>query len=142
METISKTGYNNEYYPNLKLADNVIPVNDFSHIEDCDIIFLCVPSSSIRSLLKMLPNNICEDCIIVSTAKGIEYPSLKTMSGIIGEYFTRSPVVFSGPNFAFEIALALFTTANIASENLKYLNLIKKVLSTDKFKIKMKYHSG
>ena len=137
VRTISKTRYNNEYYPNLVLSDNIIPVNDFKHIEECDIIFLCVPSSSIRYLLKILPQNICEDCIIVSTAKGIEYPSLMTMSGIISEYFNRSPVVMSGPNFAFEIALSLFTTVNIASENKQYLKLIKKVLSTNNFKIKI-----
>ena len=51
-EEISKTGYNSEYYPNLKLASNIIPTNDFKTIESCDIVFLCVPSSGIRSTLK------------------------------------------------------------------------------------------
>jgi len=137
VDDIIKTGYNTEYYPNLKLADNIIPVGDFSHIKECDIVFFCVPSFGIRNALKELSNYICEDCIIVSTAKGIEYPSLNTMSQIIEEYFNRSPVVFSGPNFAFEIALSLFTIANIASDDLKSLEPVKKVLTTDKFKAKV-----
>jgi len=137
VDDIIKTGYNTEYYPNLKLADNIIPVDDFSHIKECDIVFFCVPSFGIRNALKELSNYICDDCIIVSTAKGIEYPSLNTMSQIVVEYFKRSPVVFSGPNFAFEIALSLFTIANIASDDVKSLEPVKKVLTTDKFKAKV-----
>jgi glycerol-3-phosphate dehydrogenase (NAD(P)+) len=137
VDQIAKTGYNTEYYPNLKLADNIIPVANFSHIKDSDIVFFCVPSFGIRNALKDLSNYICEDCIIVSTAKGIEYPSLNTMSQIVKEYFNRSPVVFSGPNFAFEIALSLFTIANIASDDVKSLEPVKKVLTTDKFKAKI-----
>ena len=137
VDDIIKTGYNTEYYPNLKLADNIIPVDDFSHIKECDIVFFCVPSFGIRNALKELSNYICDDCIIVSTAKGIEYPSLNTMSQIVVEYFKRSPVVFSGPYFAFEIALSLFTIANIASDDVKSLEPVKKVLTTDKFKAKV-----
>ena len=137
VDEIAKTGYNTEYYPNIKLADNIIPVNDFKHVKDCDVVFLCVPSSGIRSPLKELSESICKDCILVSTAKGIEYPSLKTMSEIVTEYFNRSPVILSGPNFASEIALSLFTVANIASDNPEHLNMVKKVLTTDEFKVKL-----
>ncbi len=137
VDEITKTGYNTEYYPNLKLADNIIPTNDYNHITECDVVFFCVPSFGIRTALKKLSNYICKDCIIVSTAKGIEYPSLKTMSEIVKEYFNRYPVVLSGPNFAFEIALSLFTIANIASDNPKQLEPVKKILTTDKFKAKI-----
>ena len=135
MNEILKTGYNKEYYPNLKLSQNITPINDFKPIEDCDVVFLCVPSSTFRSPLKELSKYVNEDAVLVSTAKGIEYPSLKTMSEILTEYFTKEPVVLSGPNFAFEIALELFTTTNIASENPENLKLIHKVLSTDEFKV-------
>ena len=137
VDEITKTGHNTEYYPNLKLADNIIPVNDFKLVKECDIVFLCVPSSGIRSPLKELSKSICKDCILVSTAKGIEYPSLKTMSEIVSEYFDRSPVILSGPNFASEIALSLFTVANIASNNPEHLDTVKKVLTTDEFKVKL-----
>jgi glycerol-3-phosphate dehydrogenase (NAD(P)+) len=137
VDEIAKTRHNTEYYPSLKLAENIIPVNDFNHVKNCDIVFLCVPSSGIRSPLKELSKFICKDCILVSTAKGIEYPSLKTMSEIVTEYFDRSPVILSGPNFASEIALSLFTVANIASDDPQHLDLVKKVLTTDEFKVKL-----
>jgi glycerol-3-phosphate dehydrogenase (NAD(P)+) len=134
VDDITKTGYNTEYYPNLKLNDNIIPTNDFNHIKECDVVFFCVPSFGIRNALKEVSPYICDDCVLVSTAKGIEYPSLKTMSQIVMEYFNRYPVVLSGPNFAFEIALSLFTVANIASDDDESLKLVKKILSTEKFK--------
>lgn len=137
VDEITKTGYNTEYYPTLKLADNIIPTTDNNHISECDIVFFCVPSFGIRDVLKKFSNYINNDCIIVSTAKGIEYHSLKTMSEIIEEYFNISPVILSGPNFAFEIALSLFTIANIASDNPKHLEIVKKILTTEKFKTKI-----
>ncbi|MCK9152264.1 NAD(P)H-dependent glycerol-3-phosphate dehydrogenase [Methanobacterium alcaliphilum] len=137
VEEIARTGYNSEYYPNLKLAENITPVSDYDCIKKCDMVFLCVPSSGLRSTLKKLSPYICKNCIMVSTAKGIEYPSSKTMSDIIREYFDISPVVFSGPNFAFEIAQSLFTAANISSDNPQNLEIVKKVLSTEEFKVKV-----
>lgn len=134
-EEIFKTGYNKEYYPNLKLAENIIPINDFKPVGGCDAVLLCVPSSTFRSPLKELSKHVSDDVVLVSTAKGIEYPSLKTMSEILAEYFSTDPVVLSGPNFAFEIALSLFTTTNIASENPLHLKRIKEVLTTDEFKV-------
>jgi glycerol-3-phosphate dehydrogenase (NAD(P)+) len=59
------------------------------------------------------------------------------MSEIVAEYFDRFPVILSGPNFASEIALSLFTVANIASDDPKHLDLVKKVLTTDEFKVKL-----
>ncbi|GAB4318097.1 MAG: NAD(P)-binding domain-containing protein [Methanobacteriaceae archaeon] len=137
VEQISKTGYNIEYYPNLKLAQNVCPINSFKYLKECEIIFLCVPSSEIRKALENMEPYLGKDCVIVSTAKGIEYPSLKTMSQIINEKLKRSPVVLSGPNFAFEIAFSLFTATNIASENQDHLERVNEILSTEKFKVKV-----
>lgn len=137
-EQISKTGYNVEYYPNLKLAQNICPINTFKYLRECEIIFICVPSSEIRKALDDIGPYLSNDCVIVSTAKGIEYPSLKTMSQIITEKLKRSPVVLSGPNFAFEIAFSLFTATNIASENQDHLKRVEEILSTEKFKVKVK----
>lgn len=57
------------------------------------------------------------------------------MSTIIGEETGRSAVVFSGPNIASEMMKGLFTASTIASKNEKYLNDVKNVLESDKFKV-------
>ena len=135
--TINETGINNEYYPNTKLEENIIATNDYNDLKDCNIIFLSIPSSAFRSTLSEIKDCINEDTILVTTAKGIEYPSLKTMGKIIEEYFDSDYVALSGPNFASEMILNLATVSNIASRNNENALRVKEVLSTDHFKVKI-----
>lgn len=136
-ESISKTGYNTEYYPNTQLKDNIIATTDLTDLKDCSIIFLAIPSSAFRNALKSLKEIVEEDTILVTTAKGIEYPSLKTMGNLIEEYFDGEYVSLSGPNFASEMVLNLATVSNIASKNKENAIKVKDVLSTPQFKIKI-----
>lgn len=136
-ETINTTGINNEYYPNTKLEKNIIATNDYNDLKGCKIIFLSIPSSAFRSTLSTIKEYIDDDAILVTTAKGIEYPSLKTMGNIIEEYFDDNYVALSGPNFASEIILNLATISNIASKNNENALKVKKVLTTPQFKIKI-----
>ena len=136
-EIINETGFNNEYYPNAKLNENIIATTDFNELNDCEIVFLSVPSSALRETLANLKEFIDESTILVSTAKGIEYPSLKTMGNLIEEYFDDSYVSLSGPNFASEMVLNLETASNIASKNKENSIKVKEVLTTPQFKVKI-----
>lgn len=134
-ENIQKTGYNTEYYPNIKLNKNIKPTSNLSNIKDSEIIFLSIPSSAFRNTLEKIKEYI-NGKILVSVSKGIEYPSLKTMGKIIEEY-TNDYVILSGPNFASEIILDLNTITNISAKNLKNAEIVKKILETDQFKVKI-----
>ena len=136
-KTINDTNINNEYYPNTRLEENIIATADINDLNDCKIIFLSIPSSAFRFTLATLKKHIADDTILVTTAKGIEYPSLKTMGNLIEEYFDESFVALSGPNFASEIILNLATVSNIASKSEENALRVKKVLSTPQFKIKI-----
>ena len=136
-DSISKTQFNTEYYPNTKLNDNIITVNDFNDLKDCDIIFLSIPSSAFRDTLRQLKNTVSDDVILVTTAKGIEYPSLKSMGKLIEEYFDDGYVALSGPNFASEMILNLPTVSNIASKNKENSLKVKEVLETSQFKVQV-----
>ena len=39
-ETINSTRFNDEYYPNTKLEDNIIATTDLNDLKECQIIFL------------------------------------------------------------------------------------------------------
>lgn len=136
-DDINNTHYNTHYYPNHKINDNIKATTDFDELKECDIIFLAIPSSAFRETLKRLKEVISQDTIIVTTAKGIEYPSLNTMGNLISEYFDENYVVLSGPNFASEIMSNLPTVTNIASRNPKNSRKVKEVLSTKYFKVKI-----
>lgn len=136
-DEINNCRYNTKYYPNYKLNDNIKATVDVNDLAKCDIIFLAIPSSAFRKTLKDLQNIVKKDVIIVTTAKGIEYPSLKTMGNLIEEYFDENYVALSGPNFASEIMLNLPTVTNIASKSYENSVKVKKVLSTKQFKVKI-----
>lgn len=136
-DEINNFRYNSQYYPNSKLNDNIKATVDIRDLSKCDIIFLTIPSSAFRETLKNLQNIVKKDVIIVTTAKGIEYPSLKTMGNLIEEYFDENYVTLSGPNFASEIMLNLPTITNIASKCYENSVKVKKVLSTKQFKVKI-----
>ena len=135
VDAINNTGYNEEYYPNIKVQPNIRAVNDFKEFKNVEMIFLCIPSSTVRSITAKLNDIISEDCILINTAKGLEVSSYKPMSTIIEEETGRPAVVFSGPNIASEMMKGLFTASTIASNDEKYLNNVKKVLESDKFKV-------
>ena len=136
-DSINDTGFNLEYYPNVKLMDNIVATTDLKDLAECKVIFLSVPSSAFRLTLSDLKEVIPKDTILVTTAKGIEYPSLKTMGNLVEEFFDDNYVALSGPNFASEIVLNLPTVSNIASKNRQNALIVKDVLSTKQFKVKI-----
>lgn len=136
-DDINNTGYNTHYYPSQKLNENIKATTNLDDLKQCDIIFLAIPSSAFRQTLKSLKSVISNDTILVTTAKGIEYPSLNTMGNLISEYFDENYVVLSGPNFASEIMLKQPTVTNIASRKPENSEKVKEVLSTKQFKVKI-----
>ena len=136
-DDINSKGYNTKYYPNVKLNDNIRATLDISDLKDCDVIFLTIPSSAYRSTLDELKKVLADDVILVTTAKGIEYPSLKTMSRIIAEYPFKNIVALSGPNFASEIMLNLPSITNIASSDIQSSRRVKEILESKQFKVKI-----
>ena len=136
-KSINETRFNDEYYPNTQLKENIIATTDLNDLEECEIIFLSIPSYAFRTTLDSMKSIVNEDTILVTTAKGIEYPSLKTMGNLIEEYYDDSFVALSGPNFASEIMLNLPTVSNISSRNMDNSKKVKKVLTTKQFKVKI-----
>lgn len=134
-DEINEKHYNSQYYPNLKLKENIIGINDFTKLDKVDVVFLCIPSSTVREVTVELNEIISQNCIIVTTAKGMESNSNKRMTEIIEEIINRPAVALSGPNIASEMAKNLSTATTIACSNKDYLEVIEKILKTKKFKV-------
>ena len=135
MNDIQNTQRNLEYFPNIQLSPNIEPIYKYESGLDSEIIFFCVPSSAVRDVSREVKDLINPETILVSTAKGIEYPSGKTMSQIIFEETGKHPVILSGPNFASEIVLNQPTATTIASSEAKGLGKVQKALTTEEFRV-------
>lgn len=135
VNSINETHFNKDYFPNIRLEENIIATNDLIDLKNAEIIFLTLPSSTIREVTRILKDIISPDCVLVSTAKGLEKDSQKRMSDVIEEETGRSAVVLSGPNIAAEMVEKTFSSASIACKNKQSLEKVENVLSTPKFKV-------
>lgn len=134
-EDINHTNINSQYFPNVKLHENITAISDLNELKEVEIIFLCIPSSVLREIVIKLEKIVSQNCIFVSTAKGLERNTNKRMTEIIEEVIKKPAVAFSGPNIASEMVKSLSASTTIACENEDYLNKVKEILVTDSFKV-------
>ena len=119
IDSINSDQHNKNYFPGLPLNPNIHArlISNRLDIADCETIIIAVPSSEVRSIASAISDNLANQ-IVITVSKGLDCPSLKTMSEIIFEE-TKNPniVCFSGPNFADEIAYGHIAGATIGMDN-------------------------
>jgi glycerol-3-phosphate dehydrogenase (NAD(P)+) len=128
---------NVEYLPGYHLADSLVITSDLEMaVRQSDLIFVSIPSHSFRAVTKAMKPFLCEDAIVVSTAKGIEPKGFTLMSQILEEELPDHPIgVLSGPNFAKEIVRQLQTGSVIASGDDRVIDCVQKTLSSASFRV-------
>lgn len=135
VDDINNIHYNKDYYPNVKLSENILGINNFETLHDADCVVLTIPSSNLRDVMEDLKKVISKDCLIVSTIKGIEKSSSKTASDIIKEIVDNPIAILSGPNIAREIVLNLPAATTIACSSDEYNDMIKSIFESNEFKL-------
>ncbi len=117
VDSINTGNCNKRYFPGLRLNPNIRArlMNDRQGLADCEAVIIAVPSSEVRSIVSANHDELAGK-ILITVAKGLEYPSLKTMSEIIRDE-TGNPnmACFSGPTFADEIAYGHIAGATIGA---------------------------
>ncbi|THG32070.1 NAD(P)-dependent glycerol-3-phosphate dehydrogenase [Naasia lichenicola] len=117
------TGHrNSDYLPGINLPAALRADSRLGAVlEGAELVFVAVPSQTLRANLTAAASSIPSDAIVVSLMKGIEQGTLKRMSEVIGEELGiggAQIAVASGPNLALEIAKQWPTAAVIASDDL------------------------
>ena len=130
---------NKDYFPKIKLNDNIIATSDLSDFSDADAIILTIPSSNLREIMGKLSTIISKECVIITTIKGIEKSSSKTASEVIKEFVDNKVFVFSGPTIARELVLNLPFATTIAIDNEEDKEFIREIFESDVFKLQFNY---
>jgi glycerol-3-phosphate dehydrogenase (NAD(P)+) len=106
INSINEHHINRKYFPRTKLNSNITALNlsvDCDVLETTDLVIFSVPSGVTREVAKFL-RACCKGNLIVSAAKGIEYPSLNLMSEVIrAETGNKRVSSLSGATFADEL---------------------------------------
>ena len=136
-EQLNLTHENSQYLPNYRLNERVVATSDMAAaVKDSYLIFVAVPSSSFRQVVRDMVPHISEDTVLVSTTKGIESGSFDMMTQILNQEAPKAKVgVLSGPNLAMEIAKKNPTGTVIASPDEQVRKLVKSVLKSKYFRV-------
>ena len=123
----------------VQLPEKIELTTNLAHaIDGAEIILMVVSTSGTRPVSKQLFDaGIKPEQIIVNASKGIELPSLNTLSNVIKEELPHNFVaVLSGPTLAGEVLKGLPTAASVACENIEVANKIQGALTFEnKFRL-------
>lgn len=136
-ESLNRLHENINYLPGYKIHEDVLATTDLAGtVCDVDLIFVAVPSSSFREVVKQMQPLIHEDAILVSLTKGIEAKTFALMSQILAEETSNALIaVLSGPNLAKEISGGSPTGAVVASKDEHVVTEVQEVLRSDSFRV-------
>ncbi|WP_028238853.1 NAD(P)H-dependent glycerol-3-phosphate dehydrogenase [Stutzerimonas azotifigens] len=127
---------NPRYLKGVTVLDGVEPVTDLAAtVEACELIFVALPSSALRSALQPVAGLLAGKQL-VSTTKGIEAEGFKLMSEILAEIAPQARIgVLSGPNLAREVAEHALTATVIASPDEALCRNVQAVLHGRTFRV-------
>ena len=136
-DAINQSRVNSRYVPKLSLADSLIASSDIeSVLSGAEVVFIAIPSSSFRAVLKQAKPYLNDSQLLISTTKGIEAGTFQLMSQVMTQEAPNNPSgVISGPNLAKEIANRELTATVIASAHEQVQSLVQTLLQSSYFRV-------
>lgn len=136
-KSINEQHENPKYLPGIALNPHLTATTDLRDaVTDVDVIFVSVPSKSVRDVILSFADYISPKQALISTTKGIEPDNFLLMSQVIREVFPDNPLaVLSGPNLAKEIAKKELAATVAACENSELRRNIQEALSCPYFRV-------
>ena len=137
VDEVNQKHENSQYLPGYELSEKVVATKDMeTAIASASVIFVAVPSSSFREVVKQIVQFASKEAMLISTTKGIEAGTFKLMSQILSEEALNAKVgVLSGPNLAKEIASNHLTGTVIASNSEEVRDIVKEILRSETFRV-------
>lgn len=136
-KSIETSRENVKYLPGYPVHEKVHATSDLKQsVKDAKVIFVSVPSSSVREVIKSAKPYLNKNAFLVSTTKGVEPDGFRLMSQVLREEIETMPVgVLSGPNLAEEIAQKQITATVIASESHALIKQVQEILHASYFRV-------
>jgi glycerol-3-phosphate dehydrogenase (NAD(P)+) len=118
---IRRARRNEARLPGIELPDAIAVSADPALLETAiDLVLFAVPSSHLRSVVRVVAPFVAGSADVLSVAKGLEPGTLLRMTQVVAEagpFPARRIAALSGPNLAIEIARGLPASAVVAAED-------------------------
>lgn len=129
---------NSQYLPGINLPKTLQATSDLDRaLHRAELVFLAVPSQSLRQNLIELEPHLGRGSVLVSLVKGVEKTTTMRMSEVIADTLDLDPDrigVVSGPNIALEIAKQQPTGAVASCSSLEVAQEIAVACSAPYFR--------
>jgi glycerol-3-phosphate dehydrogenase (NAD(P)+) len=137
VEKLNRNHENTVYLPGYSLHENLVATDSLENaVSAVDIIFVAVPSTSFREVVRQMRPFVDKHVMLVSSTKGIEANTFKLMSQILADEMPESRIgAISGPNFAKEISTQSPTGTVVASKDDDVLAVVQSVLRSETFRV-------
>ena len=134
---VNKRRENPQYLPGYEINPRVVASDDMpGAVAEAELIFVAVPSSSFRAVVREMVAHVGPETMLVSGTKGIEPDRFLLMSQILRQEAPKSRVgVLSGPNLAREIAAGHLTGTVIASGDEAVRENVRCLLRSESFRV-------
>ncbi|MGI9344949.1 MAG: NAD(P)H-dependent glycerol-3-phosphate dehydrogenase [Gammaproteobacteria bacterium] len=139
---IQQNHRNSAYLAELPLHPKLVATQDLKlAVSDADLVFIAVPSTSFRSVCRLMIPLLPPSARLISTTKGlVEDPDFLLMSQVLEQEVSRanrqhSIGVLSGPNLAREIIENQYSGSVVASADPILCDWVREALSTASFRV-------
>jgi glycerol-3-phosphate dehydrogenase (NAD(P)+) len=139
--TLRADGENKRFMPGYPFPPNLTPTADAAAaLEACDMLFMVVPSQTMRANIRALKAHL-QNCnpIIVSAAKGLEMGTLQRMTEVLrdelGDDSSTRLAALSGPNLAKEIVAGRAATSVVAAGSMDAAQRVQDYLTGGRFRV-------
>ncbi|MDO4241389.1 MAG: NAD(P)H-dependent glycerol-3-phosphate dehydrogenase [Microbacteriaceae bacterium] len=138
-DEINTSNRNSKYLQGINLPRDLRATSDLEEaVSGAQLVFLALPSQSMRENLLNIAPFLRDDAILVSLVKGVEKQTNRRMSLVISEALEWSldqVAVVSGPNIALEIAKEQPTGAVASCSDENVAQLVAKAASASYFRM-------
>ena len=136
VKEINSKNLNSKFLLGIKLNSNLKATKELNEVFDnCEIVFIAIPSRFIKSTLQPFKNKIAKDIILVNLAKGINNDTGLTSFQTISLLFPQNrKIMLSGPSVAYEFARKMPTVVMLAGKNRSSLSIVSDILDNDFFR--------
>jgi len=138
-EAIARDRRNPRYLKEIEFPASIRPTADMGEaLAGAEMVIVSVPSHGVRDVMTRAARWLPEEALLVSTVKGLELDSGKTMDAVLEEVLppVHHPrlTFLSGPSFAHEVARHKPTVVTVACKQDAYAIAVQSQLSCPWFR--------
>jgi glycerol-3-phosphate dehydrogenase (NAD(P)+) len=139
VDALARQRRNPRYLKEIEFPDSIRPTTELAEaLAGCEIVIVSIPSQAVREVMARAAAWLPPEAILVSTVKGIELDSGKTMEAVLREVLpeVHHPrlAFLSGPSFAHEVARHKPTVVTVACRQDAYAIAVQSHLSCPWFR--------